>query len=114
MRKKLSVLGILFMLVVKHPPMTTFSIFSKIQTYMYIFSLTQFLDENEDLRKDLTEEGIEMACFLTLLVETATKEYPAGFISLLQNKVHLMVALSPIEKIKLIRKGLIEQMGPYC
>jgi hypothetical protein len=43
---------------------------------MYIFSLTQFLSENETLRNDLTEEGKEMAGFLTLLVETATKEYP--------------------------------------
>lgn len=31
MRKNLSVLGIMFMLMLKHPPMPTFSIFHRIQ-----------------------------------------------------------------------------------
>jgi len=43
---------------------------------MFISNLTHFLDEKGNIPKEMTKEGREMASFLDLIVDSATKEYP--------------------------------------
>ena len=43
---------------------------------MFISNLTHFLDEKGNIPKEMTKEGREMASFLALIVDTATKDYP--------------------------------------
>ncbi len=43
---------------------------------MFISNLTHFLDEKGNIAKEMYKEGREMASFLALIVDTATKVYP--------------------------------------
>ena len=43
---------------------------------MFISNLTHFLDEKGNIPKEMTKEGREMASFLALIVDAATKDYP--------------------------------------
>ncbi len=43
---------------------------------MFISNLTHFLDEKGNIPADMPKEGREMAGFLALIVDTATKDYP--------------------------------------
>ena len=42
---------------------------------MYISTLTHFLDEQGNIAKEMHKEGRELASFLALIVDTATKNY---------------------------------------
>jgi len=43
---------------------------------MFISNLTHFLDKKGNIPADMPKEGREMAGFLALIVDTATKDYP--------------------------------------
>ncbi|MCX6288036.1 MAG: hypothetical protein NTY96_13070 [Bacteroidetes bacterium] len=42
---------------------------------MFISNLTHFLDQKGNIPSDMPKEGREMASFLALIVDTATKDY---------------------------------------
>ncbi len=43
---------------------------------MFISNLTHFLDKKGNIPADMPKEGREMAGFLAIIVDTATKDYP--------------------------------------
>jgi len=43
---------------------------------MFISNMTHFLNEKGNIPKEMTKEGREMASFLALIVDAATKDYP--------------------------------------
>lgn len=43
---------------------------------MYISDLTHFLDESGNIAKEMPKEGRELASFLALIVDAATKSFP--------------------------------------
>jgi len=43
---------------------------------MFISNMTHFLDDDGNIAKKMHKEGREIASFLALIVDTATKSYP--------------------------------------